>query len=455
MKKYLVLIIAAVIVGLSLPATAQLSLNGNVTPTLQYILDANGVPTALQVSTSTISTVGIAGSNSDTFTVGVTNNTALLTTDSTNIGVFKCADATGAADCTFDTTGAGAIVIGSADVTSITLTTDSTGTAEVVLPLQSVAGAEMLNDTVDGAQLADTITLDAALGITGNNVTMTGGVVTVAGDEDDDLIVSPPTSNGNAGARNQIIGIPRIKMVGLGLMTNGAAAGKTVLTDIGDSETPATDWTAVDGDTTMSDDATVYRQGTASLKMAVAATADATDGCVNTLATGNQDWTDDESVGFWFYSDSVLTAGDLVFSLVDSVGGEELVNLPAYATANTWQWVELNIGGIANGDKDVITDVGFQLSAAGAAVAAGGAFNVYIDFVVKWDATEEEAAGVNLLADGVLSVTQVDATSGGATTVDLVEYTDYFVNYQSGNDVIVTITDLSGVDRVGLALVAY
>jgi hypothetical protein len=66
----------------------------------------------------------------------------------------------------------------------------------------------------------------------------------------------------------------------------------TVLTDIGDSETPATDWTAIDGDTVMTNDLTIYRQGTASLKMAVAATADEGDGCTNALASGDQDWTE-------------------------------------------------------------------------------------------------------------------------------------------------------------------
>jgi len=49
----------------------------------------------------------------------------------------------------------------------------------------------------------------------------------------------------------------------------------------------------------------------------------------------------------------------------------------------------------------------------------------------------------------------VDATDTGATSVNLVEYTDYFVHYQSGNDAVVMMTDQSGTDKVGLALVAY
>lgn len=63
--------------------------------------------------------------------------------------------------------GAAAMILGGASMTSLTVTTDGTGTGEVALPLQSIAGAEMVNDTIDGTELADTITLDAALVLTG------------------------------------------------------------------------------------------------------------------------------------------------------------------------------------------------------------------------------------------------------------------------------------------------
>jgi hypothetical protein len=48
-------------------------------------------------------------------------------------------------DLTIDTKGAGSVTIGSADVTSFTVTTDSTGNAEVVLPNESIAAAEITN----------------------------------------------------------------------------------------------------------------------------------------------------------------------------------------------------------------------------------------------------------------------------------------------------------------------
>ena len=63
--------------------------------------------------------------------------------------------------------------------------------------------------------------------------------------------------------------------------------------------------------------------------------------------------------------------------------------------------------------------------------------------------------GRAILADGVLSVVVIDATSGGATSVTLTPYVDYFAHYQSGNDAIVMITNQSDTDKVGLVLVAY
>ena len=311
---------------------------------------------------------------------------------------------------------------------------------------------------VDGVtQLDGALAADGGITVDTSNFTVNGttGAITSAstGTFAGDVTASADNTGGNAGAVNQFIGVPRIDLVGIGTMANGTT--NSIITDIGDSETPATDWTAIDADTTMSNDSTYYRQGTASLKMAVADTADATDGCTNALASGDQNWTDDESVGMWFYADTTLTAGDLVLVITDSGAGDTSVNFPAYATANTWEWIEIDISGVVTASKDVITDLSVELSAAGAVVAAAGAFNVYMDFIVKWDGAEEESVGRAIVQDGVMSLVVIDATDTGATSTTLTLYTDYFVHYQSGNDAIVILSDQSGADKVGLALVAY
>ena len=108
----------------------------------------------------------ILGGNSDSFTCGATDATFTVTRNDAGVVTYTGADDATPGDVTYDCTGACAIIAGSADVTSFTVTTDGTGTGEVVLPLQSIAGAELVNDTVDGAQLIDTIDLDASLTFT-------------------------------------------------------------------------------------------------------------------------------------------------------------------------------------------------------------------------------------------------------------------------------------------------
>lgn len=299
------------------------------------------------------------------------------------------------------------------------------------------------------------ITVDADdgvdIGSTGNaNVTLISGSDTLV--HDGDLTLDTDATGGNALAKNEFIGLPRIKFAALSTMANGTS--ETSIVDYGDTQTPTDDWTAVDGSTTLSSDNTYFRESTHSLKMIVTTAATVNDGCTNPLGTGDQDWSDDESFGMWFYADRTLTAGDLVLHVTDNAS-DDTVNFPAYSTADTWEWIEINIGGIANGDKDIITDISIELSSAGETVAGGGEFIVYFDFMVKWDGAEEETLGEGIPYDGVLSLAMIDATSGAATTSVLTEYTDYFVHYQSGDDEIVIMSDQSDADKLGLAIIAY
>ena len=73
------------------------------------------------------------------------------------------------------TCGTGACTIGQATTDSITFTTDGTGNGEIVLPAQAVSATEIVNDTIDGAQLADSIAMDAAMTIGTGNFALTMG----------------------------------------------------------------------------------------------------------------------------------------------------------------------------------------------------------------------------------------------------------------------------------------
>ena len=78
----------------------------------------------------------------------VTRNTA-------GIVVFMGADNASPADTTYDTTGAGAIVVGSADVTSVAVTTDGIGDGEFEAPDGSINTDEILDGTVAAADIAN------------------------------------------------------------------------------------------------------------------------------------------------------------------------------------------------------------------------------------------------------------------------------------------------------------
>ena len=155
------------------------------------------------------STTAITSSDWAIGATGIATGLGAITSDGTiqSGGTFT---ATGAV--TYDAGGASAIIVGSADVTSITLTTDGSGTAEVVLPLQSVAGAEILNDTVEATEIDDTLSPEAGqtilclgsmeVGVVDGNFDLTlqmgdnAGVNKIQFDDSDDQKVFAIDSNG-------------------------------------------------------------------------------------------------------------------------------------------------------------------------------------------------------------------------------------------------------------------
>ena len=253
-----------------------------------------------------------------------------------------------------------------------------------------------------------------------------------------DMTITPVTDGGNAGAKNEYIGLPSIKLVGGTTGTNPASQTIPLIDD-----TPDGEWAEVDAGTNVviTADTTYYKCGSKSLKMALAATAVAGDGVKDAGLGAAAAWDDMESAGLFIYTDTALTAGDLTLVLTDD-GGARTYNIPAVATTSAWTWVEIDI---SSGDLSAVSDVAILLSSGGATNLA--ACNVYFDIGYVWDAVDEEAMGVAIQQDGVLSVINT------VTGAPLAELTDYIVHYESGNDFIVYITDQSAAGV--LALVAY
>lgn len=100
----------------------------------------------------------------------------------------------------YDTTGAGAIQVGSVDVTAITLQTDDTGDGtDLVLPAQGVGASEVLNDTLTFAQWSDSSAIDADTTLTAaDGIDLTYSVTHTAGDTNFLSITAAQTDDANA-----------------------------------------------------------------------------------------------------------------------------------------------------------------------------------------------------------------------------------------------------------------
>ncbi|MCC6490681.1 MAG: hypothetical protein IT364_24560 [Candidatus Hydrogenedentes bacterium] len=311
--------------------------------------------------------------------------------------------------------------------------------------------------SINGVQVTSTATeLNALDGITAtvaelNYTDVTPGAVTASkaivansAGKIDAITLFPPTNGGTGNVVNKFTGIPKLAGFAVAGSTNGTTNTVGAYID----ETPAGEWTGTTN-VTDSTESTTFRKGTASLKLAFTAAAVAGNGADNTLSGGDQDWTDDESVGLWVYSSAALTAGDVVLEITDSVAAASLVDFPAVA-ANTWTWCELDISGVENTSKDVIQSIAIDLSTAGA--TAQGAFNLYCDYMWKWDGATEEALGIDIYEDGVVAAFGVVTAAAGANTpILLAEGTDFIVHYETGNDFLIAVTDQSANSIHGLA----
>jgi len=332
------------------------------------------------------------------------------------------------------------VTVNFADPTGDNLLTvsDTAGVADtfaMVTLAQTFANKTFTSPIINGA----TSSGSTAINLSGN----TGAFTTPTAD----ATIPSDSTGGNLGASNSLTGIVNSTLVTFGTMTNGTATAKTVaLMD----DTPAAEFSAVTVGTAPTDtqDATIARKGTNSLKLAWPDAAVAGDG-VQWTAFSAEDWTTEESVGFWIYTDVALSAGDLTFVIVDSTA-DHAFNIPAVATINKWTWVEVDISALATTDGDAVTNYKILASTAG---AAKGVMNTYFDGGWKWDATEELALGVDLVdSPGAVRklMALVKANTGTHDYVALVEDTDFFVHSESGNDFLVTITDQSANAAIGL-----
>ncbi len=155
-------------------------------------------------------------------------NIFTLTASGTNTATYIGKDAAGAADTTYDTTGAGAIIVGSADVTSIVVTTDG--------------GSVTLDGSVNAG--TSTITSDLFVGVTATTIDATGAALIHIGSADvttltlqnNGALVLGATATTDSVAINSA-GTVTIEATGAITIGDASATATTIATDgVGDSE---------------------------------------------------------------------------------------------------------------------------------------------------------------------------------------------------------------------------
>ena len=297
------------------------------------------------------------------------------------------------------------------------------------------SGTGLSVNAAGNVQAAGTLTVDSTSTLTGA-VTATAGITAA-----NDITIS--ASGGNLGAKNEFIGLPRIKFIALGTGRNGTTETTAYMDD-----TPANEWVAYNANVTVANSAVRARVGTNSLSLDFLVASVDDDGAYIDIA--NDDLEANESIGFWIYASEALDAGDLDILIDDTAAApDQSYDVPAVST-NTWTWVEVNITALAAGTGDVVDKIGVVLKDA----AGHGAMTIFIDGMMKWDADDEEVLGTAILNDGVIGVMSVVTHENQPNTQAVpAEWTDYFVHYESGSDFIVWMTDYSASSA--LALVAY
>lgn len=296
--------------------------------------------------------------------------------------------------------------------------------------------AEQLT-TTDDLRVEDDTLMFGDVDIAG---ALTAGDTTAVGD----LTVWPEQTGGNAGAKNELIGLPRITFVELLTGTNGTTETAAYI-----DTTPTGEWAEVDagGNITVTADTTIYRHTTNSLKIEFTSvvTPDGVDGTI-----AEDDMSGNESLGFWIYSTEALTSGDFAVTLDDTDGTDQSYNVPA-VSADIWTWVELNIAA-CDANCDSVDGIHFLATEQGAGNLT--AVDIYLDGMMKWDADDEEALGLAIVQDGVLNILTIPTAAATDNTWGVaVENVDFFINYADGADGLVWITDQSAVQA--LAFVAY
>ncbi len=181
-------------------------------------------------------------------------------------------------------------------------------------------------------------------------------------------------------------------------------------------------------------DNTTFRKGTGSTKLDSLTSDPVGDHKIYRNIAPAEDWSLSNRIGFWFFANRTLGAGNVQLYLRDNVGGEYFVNLPAYTVASVWVWIELDISGV--GVITAINRIGFKRN-------IDLIFTAQVDHIYRFDiANISTLAEVPQNFDNVCRIFVTVSAAAGANDQTLIaEDTDYILGVTTRH--IIYLTDQS------------
>ncbi len=428
---------------------------GSITQICEYD-GSNWVPT------------GYIGTNGDSI-INSPDGTFNFTRDEGGTVILTVSDDSGSGDTSLSLlpSGTSTLFLGGANTTSIRNLTDGvnleidTLNTNTVSITNSVSGSVLLDlrdyaDTTDDDMAHGLIEVNCTTTTTGAedcdmtiNTTEAGTAetrITMDGDGDIDLtggdvkllieetatFGAPNKMTATPSGLNQYVGIPRLNVTHIAALTDGpdsVAVANPLLANCS---------AVVNG--TETDDTSFFITGSSSYKYVWPGTVAADDGidCVIAYPAA----TDPTRLGFWFRSDTAITSGDIDINFDDGGVTDGTISTFATTVVNEWQWVELDITTACSGECASVDGIEFLATAQAASGTDLDGVEMYIDQLAMWAAADEVAIG-DIQVGGLIDFASALLASGGSNLLtEGVEWTSYFITYQSGADAIISITDL-------------
>ncbi len=406
------------------------------------------------------------GENGDTLTNG-TDGQFLFTRDESGTVTITCADDNAVCALEILPGGAASFSLGGTSTTTTSILTDGLNLDIDVnggtLSLRHIASGDVILGFQD---YGDTTDDDMTHAIISSNCTTTS-----TGAEDCDLTIStteagtneqrilldgdgdidfsgsdvkllaaetatfgaPNTMTKTPAVLSQFVGIPKLGVTHMSTLTNGTtstAVANPLLTNCN---------SIVNG--AEADDSSNYITGSSSYRYTWAADVAADDGIDCVIAYPAV--TDPISFGFWFRTDTTIASGDIDINFDDGGVTDGTISTLAVTVLNEWQWIEMDITAACSGECSAVDGIEFLATAQGAGAAVLDDAIINIDQLAMWKAADETAIG-DIQVGGLIDFAYAPKAAGSANTLlEGVEWSTFFINYQTGADAIISITDLS------------